>query len=65
MRGAGELLCTGAFDAEREGLFGLGTGNSECGFCVLGYYSPESAGIMHLGRITPYPRTGMPVRIAG
>ena len=42
--GAGELLCTGAFDAEREGLFGLGTGNSECGFCVFRTLFPGECG---------------------
>ena len=46
MRGVGELLCPGAFDAVRERLFGLGTGNPERGFRVLGtLFSGECGGL--------------------
>lgn len=49
----------------RERLFGWVPEIRNAGSVFLGHYSPESAGITHRGRITLYPRTGMPVRIAG
>ena len=49
VRGAGELLCPGAFDVVREGLSGLGAGNSECGFCLLGTLFPGKCGRLCVG----------------
>ena len=36
----------------------MGTGNSECGFCVLGHYSPESAGDYASGTNHTLPTNG-------
>ena len=58
MCGAGELLCPGAFDVVREGLSGLGAGNSECGFCLLGTLFPGKCGDYASGTNHTLPTNG-------